>query len=347
MRWLTSLLSILIALLISEHVVRYVSPAPKIFRFLLGQKESSYELSNNPILGYQIKPGVRSKIFDCHNTFESTNSFGQRDIERSLARVPGKHRILMLGDSVVAGHGLCKTDSTISRKLEKLYGDHNTEVLNFGVGGYCTRAEAELLKVKGVQFKPDEVLLIFVNNDYINSNGSIVNQIKSSRSSTIEWAFKKSHIFRWISLNYNLFHFADDFDPMNRHDSNLFAIGDNNIEDGLKLIAQLAENYSFKVTVILWPYFTDSAISEPWPISAPSTDGPLLIETLSERYGFKSYRLTSLFEQDFIKTAATSPKSRNRRTPRWTYTIGDGIHPSEVGAQVGATAIFNLLGENR
>ena len=76
----------------------------------------------------------------------------------------------MLGDSVVEGVGLRDLDDTVSRQLEKLYPDGRTEVLNFGVSAYCTLAEVELLEVKGLAFDPDVVILVFVENDYLNFN---------------------------------------------------------------------------------------------------------------------------------------------------------------------------------
>ena len=54
----------------------------------------------------------------------------------------------------------------MSRQLEMRYGDGQTEVLNFGVSGYCTLAEVELLEVKGIQFQPDLVVLVFVEKRF-------------------------------------------------------------------------------------------------------------------------------------------------------------------------------------
>lgn len=342
MRPIIAAVSLVLALILSEQFVRWFHPAPTVFRFLLGGRESAYELSSNPILGYTLKANFRADNPDCHDTFDYTNSFGQRDIERPLERTE-KHRIIMLGDSVVAGHGICGVNDTLSRKLEQLYMPAKIEVLNFGVGGYCTRAEVELLKTKGLKFKPDLALLVFVNNDYVNSNGAIVNQIRSARPRTIEWAFRKSHIFRWGGLQFNLFGLADDFDPGSRLSENSSAIGDNNVEEGIRLLAELAAQHNFEAAVLLWPYFTDWNIHEPWPLDEENRGGPLPVEILAERYGIQSYRISEYFKNDFANTASQERKSKYRRTPRWTYTIGDGIHPSERGAEAGAKAIIAVL----
>jgi hypothetical protein len=345
MKWLASLISLSVTLFVAEHLVRLVHPAPSVFRFLLGGKESAYQLSSNPVLGYELKSNVRSDTPDCHHTFDYTNALGQRDKERSPDATSGKKRIILLGDSVVAGHGICKMENTISQQLERVLDPEKTEVLNFGIGGYCTRAEVELLKTKGLQFHPDEVAVLFVNNDYINSNGSILGQIKAQRPSWLEYAFRKSHIVRWLCLQYDIADFRKDFDPKQRSSANQNALGDSNIADGMELLSKLAAEKNFKVQVFLWPYFTDGAIEEPRPIENRNDTEPLLIETLAQQYGIQTHRLSPFFIEDFEKfKASRTTKPGKKISPRWTYTIGDGIHPSERGAETAARAIASILG---
>jgi len=346
MKWLFSLTSLLVTLFLAEHLVRWVHPAPSIFRFLLGGKESAYQLSSNPVLGYELKENVRSESPDCHHTFDYTNTLGQRDKERTTHAATTTRRIILLGDSVVAGHGICKMENTISQQLERVFNSPAIEVLNFGVGGYCTRAEVELLKVKGLQFHPQEVAVLFVNNDYINSNGSILSQIKAHRPAWLEYAFRKSHIVRWVCLHFDIADFRKDFDPKQRASVNQNALGDSNIADGMALLSKLAAEHHFKVQVFLWPYFTDGGIEEPRPIDSRGDTGPLLIEILAQQYGIPSYRLSTFFADDFAKfQASRTIKPGKKISPRWTYTIGDGIHPSEKGAETAARAIAAILGK--
>ena len=74
---------------------------------------------------------------------------------------------------------------------------------------YCTRAEVELLEVKGLQFDPDVVILVFVENDFDNFNreafplgGTI------ERPAVVESLFARSHLFRLACVQCNLFHFG-------------------------------------------------------------------------------------------------------------------------------------------
>src|SRR5215472_5848965 len=199
--------SIAVALVVGEAVVRLLKLAPGIVRLHLDDPKSAYQRSDNPVLGYVMKKSYRDPDPNLHESLPSTNSHGQRDVERSYERRPGVRRILLLGDSVVAGHGIRALDDTISRQMEKRMGD-DIEVLNFGVGGYCTRGEAELLRVEGLAYRPDEVVVVFVENDYDNFNGQ-VGGYAFSRPRWAEEAFHRSRVFRVLSLRFDWFHFQE------------------------------------------------------------------------------------------------------------------------------------------
>jgi lysophospholipase L1-like esterase len=97
-----------------------------------------------------------------------TNSMGFRDGEISLKKKPNEFRILFLGDSVVFGYKLRQED-TIPEQLEhclnQQYPQRYFNVINAGVDGYSTYHELYLLKYKGLQLKPDLVIVGFVLND--------------------------------------------------------------------------------------------------------------------------------------------------------------------------------------
>jgi len=158
-------ISSLLALGLAEAVVRITGRAPEVKVMGFEQQGTVYRRSTNPLLGFEMKPNYRNDHADYSMSFPFTNSYGQRDVEREIEKPPGVRRILLLGDSVVEGHGIRDLDQTMSRQLEELFGDDGaTEVLNFGVSGYCTLAEVELLEVKGLAFEPDIVILVFVSD---------------------------------------------------------------------------------------------------------------------------------------------------------------------------------------
>ncbi len=99
-----------------------------------------------------------------------TNEDGMRsDRNFSVERLPNSIRILGLGDSGMFGWGVEQGDDYMS-VLEKILsgrGDGVTyESLNFGVPGYNTQLESEMLRVKGLKYKPDVVIVGWCVNDF-------------------------------------------------------------------------------------------------------------------------------------------------------------------------------------
>lgn len=125
---------------------------------------SSVKVGNpNPRLPFFHAPDRRGFYYGAEI---ETNSFGFRDREYPVQRVPGMSRIIMLGDSFALGWGV-PFDSTFAKQLERLFrdGGEPTEVINLGVGNYNTVMELELFREKGLQFNPDAVVLMYYVND--------------------------------------------------------------------------------------------------------------------------------------------------------------------------------------
>ncbi|MGQ0722628.1 MAG: tetratricopeptide repeat protein [Candidatus Eiseniibacteriota bacterium] len=319
-----------IALLVSEMTVRALRAAPDVQLIDVEQQGSVYKRSTNPVLGFELKADWRDPDADLVTSYPSTNSWGQRDVERTLEKPAGVRRIVVLGESVVEGFGIRDLDDTITRRLERLYGD-GTEVLNFGVSAYCTRAKVELLRVKGLAFRPDEVVLFFTQNDFNNFNheafalGSPVD-----RPAAVDWLFVRSHAFRFFCTKLDLFHFRAQVDPVawNRE-----AIGDDNVTEGLRLLRELADEHGFRTLVAIWPRFTDEDIVD----TNSMPDGPeLVVERLAAMYGHPSFRLSDAFR---MHRAALG----ERVNPRVRYTLGDHIHPNPEGTWIAAVALKGEL----
>ncbi|UCG48425.1 MAG: tetratricopeptide repeat protein [Phycisphaerales bacterium] len=321
----------LLALLAGETIVRVLGRAPGIKPIQLDSYDCIYKRSTNPILGFELKANCRSDNPDLIQTYERTNSHGQRDSERTLEKPDGVRRILLLGDSVVEGYGLRESE-TISRQLEDLYGGRSTEVLNFGVSAYCTLAEVELLEVKGLRFDPDVVIIVFVENDFDNFNreafplgGSI------DRPAVVEALFKKSHLFRLASVQLNLFHLGAEADPVRW---NKDAIGDNNVAEGFQRLRQLADSHGFQPLVAIWPRFLDDRIAN--VCFMPQNNKQLVVEHLAAMHGIPSVRLSEFFQRHRAESAGTV-------NPRLHYSCGDELHPSPEGARVAAGALKLII----
>lgn len=208
-RVLLALVSALFALFVAEVAVRTLNLAPRVFPRWLSSERTAYQRSENPILGYDLKASYRDPDADTHESFPSTNSHGLRDIERTLEKPEGVLRVVLLGDSIVAGHGILDLEDTISQKLERRLSEQpvasleasgqRIEVLNFGMGGYCTRAEVELLQTRALAFNPDLVILLFVANDYEDFNGQVAHYTELPPL-FIRHLFLRSHLFRITCL---------------------------------------------------------------------------------------------------------------------------------------------------
>lgn len=112
--------------------------------------------------------GYHRRIPDFEVLFR-INSLGLRNDEIP-AREQNEYRVLVLGDSFTAGHGVEEIDAFPSLLSQYLQGsiDPRTHirVINAGVSGFGTVHEVGLLKKLGGELKPNLVILaLFVGND--------------------------------------------------------------------------------------------------------------------------------------------------------------------------------------
>jgi tetratricopeptide (TPR) repeat protein len=320
-----------LALLAAEAIVRILGRAPGMKPIQLSSYDCIYKRSTNPILGFELKANCRSDNPDFIQTYERTNSHGQRDRERTLEKPDGVRRVLLLGDSVVEGYGLRESE-TISRQLEDLYVNGTTEVLNFGVSAYCTRAEIELLEVKGLRFDPDVVVLVFVENDFDNFNREAFPLGQTiERPAVVKALFQRSHLFRLASIRMNLYHFGAEADPVRW---NKEAIGDNNVAEGLRRFRELANRHGFQPVVAIWPRFLDDRIVD--VCFMPQSSEQLVVEHLAAMYDILSVRLSGFFRRHHAESSGAE-------RPRLRYSAGDELHPSPEGSRVAAEALKEII----
>ncbi len=153
--------SILVALLGVELTLRLVGYDP------LGERTGGEDMvlrpSSNPDLGYDLRPGARGGAWQVE---VAINSHGFRDREYEAEKPAGTRRIAVIGDSIAFGTSLAVED-TFSHQLEEMLGEigADIEVLNLGVGGYDTINEVAFLKMVGVAFSPDLVIVAYCVND--------------------------------------------------------------------------------------------------------------------------------------------------------------------------------------
>jgi lysophospholipase L1-like esterase len=327
-RWLLIPAAACLGLLLCEAIIRLAGVAPPVHAIWVEEDGSFYRRATNAVLNYELKPKLTR---DFPTGRATSNSHGRRDRERTLAKPEGIRRILVLGDSVVEGISYVGDEDTISRQLESLYPEARTEFLNFGTSGYCTLAEVNLLRDRGLAFQPDLVLLMFVNNDFNNFNpehtvtGGVI-----ARPAWAKSLFIRSHLFRQSALQFNWYRFADEAQPQDRHHE---AVGRNNVVDGLRLLRELADRHRFRVLVVAWPTFTDKFVG----YRSPNGRRPLVIERLAAMNGLP----IALIADSFL---ATIDNMKPRPNPKLHFTVrNDGIHPNPRGARIAARIIKPLI----
>ncbi len=181
-RGLALLAGLLVGALLGEVGVRFFDLSP---RPLPALAVGYYEVSPNRVLKYRFRANTTPEQVESagdHNGFR-INAAGFRDVDHVVPKPDGVTRIIVLGDSVTAGVGVEDVEATFSRRLEGLLNRSkivgSVEVVNLGVGGYHTLQEVETLRVVGLDYEPDQVVVGFCVNDFDwEADGSVVDQIR-------------------------------------------------------------------------------------------------------------------------------------------------------------------------
>jgi lysophospholipase L1-like esterase len=111
----------------------------------------------------QSHEGVLSKASQIwwEKYWKPVNSLGYRDKE--VSDEPGKKKVLVIGDSFAAGHGLKEVNERFSDMLESQLGSDKYVVYNLGVSGADTRDEVK--RLQDFPVKPDIIILEYFPND--------------------------------------------------------------------------------------------------------------------------------------------------------------------------------------
>jgi hypothetical protein len=133
--------------------------------------ERSTYMQPDAYLGWSKRPGARIVYARREYTVEvAINSRGLRDREREYGRVPGRFRILALGDSYIEAYSV-PYEASVTAVLERMLTKQRcwVEVINGGTSGYSTDQEYLFYQREGVRYAPDVVVLFFHYNDLLHN----------------------------------------------------------------------------------------------------------------------------------------------------------------------------------
>lgn len=279
-----ALAGVVVAWGIGEAAVRVLDLSPKPLAAL---HVPGYRLSSSPILLYEYRPDQRADApsFDVSHRGFATNSAGFRDRERSLEKPTGTTRIVALGDSTTAGNGVARQEDVYAAVLERALGGGGSrvdgsriEVLNLGVGGYHTLQEAEMLRLKGLAYRPDIVTVGFCLNDFSpDADGGVhaaLLRMRELRESGADERRLRTHPLAFSRLAFVLYHRWRALVGRSRPETRApgatpyaeILRGRSTVEAGFELLASLARQSArtgdgFRVLIFILPGF-DRPFSE-------------------------------------------------------------------------------------
>lgn len=122
---------------------------------------------SSDLIMYDLLPGTDVQF---QRVPVSTNTCGMRDKEIEIPKTEDSYRIALLGDSYAFGWGV-NEDESFASVIEQTLNNQKTEeleveVLNFGIPGYSTFQQVALFEDRVLDFKPDAVLVYFIENDF-------------------------------------------------------------------------------------------------------------------------------------------------------------------------------------
>lgn len=182
-------ISVVLALLLAEKMVRYANPQ---FTYTQAKLVSLKAYAKSDTLPFSLLPNTTTTHIGNTHEFSytiKTNSKGYRMEDFTEEKPYDEYRILMLGDSLAFGFGVEQNESFVSLlndKLNKYLIDNSIngkkiKIINAGfVDGKSPDSYYLYLKNQGLKLKPDLIIAnYFVNNDVMDLDDMIWEKVDS------------------------------------------------------------------------------------------------------------------------------------------------------------------------
>ncbi|WP_420149005.1 SGNH/GDSL hydrolase family protein [Spirosoma sp.] len=170
----------------------------------------------------------------------------------------GKKKVLLVGDSFTAGHGLKSADERFGNVLGQKLGDKQYVTYNLGISGSDTRDEYKRLVKFGV--KPDVLVLQYFPNDIekvAHDHGLVPTGFTpySDVPRAFQSLFIKSYLFNYLYWQFPHGNFAP-FDNYARTAYGTPAIINDHLSD-LNQFVEYAKANNSRLYVVLFPFVHD------------------------------------------------------------------------------------------
>ena len=297
--------SLIFALVAAELGLRVLSP-----RLSAGGHQMNFAAGTlasfqpDPEAGYL--PRTNSDEYDAYGCLRNAYK---------LEKPVGLKRILFVGDSVTHR-------ARIVNGLRKLYGEKGYEYWNAGVESFNTLQELVLYRRYNSRIKPDQVILTFHNNDFMqtpivyqkNGKMEIMSPLRDRRKMNM-WLFDNSYFYRfWLGMSWR----EDNQEKADEVKSNLAELQ--------KLLEQ--EKVDFRVVLL--------------PLMKPTSEWSKG-ENWSREQSLRIFKELNLKYYDLLPTMEKAASSHEKMVE----TAGDSWHPDDKMAAEFADQLYReklLLG---
>ncbi len=336
--------SVIISVLILELVARQLMPAPLPWLY------PQIRYQSNKDLIFSLKPNDGAFTADKPALI---NKRGLRGPIYNYEKRIGVTRIMFLGDSVVFGFGVDESD-IVTSKVEQLMNSQgkNVEVINTGVPSYNTEQEVAYFETQGFRYSPDWVILGFYWNDVSDKsdvkvskdgwlierdvNEGQVSALKkfwiTERGYSIRNLIKRSRLIYGLMQGYKIFNSRGSVnlnsnlrtDILNGKETGYLTDRWGEIEKAMKKFGKLAEAYSFKPVIVVFP----------------------IPPTLAESYPKSKFvdTVRGIAKRSNIPLVDLEPEFRAAYKGHESLFIPyDSDHPNAAGHAVAAKAISRFL----
>lgn len=344
--WKNNLLLLAVSFLLvaasGEVVSRLLLGAPLPWRY----PQVRYRSDQN--LVFSMVPNQRAFTADKPLTI---SAHGLRGREIDYQRRPGVLRILFLGDSIVFGMGV-REEEVVTARVKTLLASRGikAEVINTAVPSYNTEQEVDFLRLEGIRYEPDWVILGMCWNDIndksevtVNSDGFLVSPGETARGPSRKYLvpqqaydlrnlLKRSRLVFATTQGVRAVHELLDPDPhtlfradvLKGKETPRIAEGWRHVGEALHDLREISEAHQFHLLVVTFPI--PIALEESFPRSLY----PARVLNIAKEEGIAALDLEPPFRSVFHGHDSL-------------FVPYDGDHPNAVGHDLAAREIVKFL----